>query len=220
MIVIATAKAPHNRRVDFATNTWTRADKVVEIECARSDSRGCYYAKDVYDAALRLAPGDIFCYLNNDVALVPEWPDIIVPEVRRNSCACSGRVEVERFETPLHLYDLNHADAFEGRDFFAFTPGWWRQVRGTIPDLLLGYDSYDFVICETMHQCGAMPLPPVCYHEIHPAFWRLPENIDNHPGQVYNRELRLQWLANKPRNLSTSAGNHQTNLSTSAELFQ
>lgn len=244
MIVIATAKAPHNQRVEFAMSTWTGANEVREIECTRTsadigDSRKCYYAKDVYNEALKLKPDDIFVYLNNDVALVPEWSQIVIPHVETKGCASSNRIDILKFEHHLVLDQIIHGVKFPGKDLFAFTPAWWYQVRGEIPDVLLGYEGYDFVMWWTMLQSGAPELVPICYHEAHVPFWRKEENIHVHPGQCHNRTLCKEWAISKgaqcwlsnpayspylfgsgQKNLSTSAGIFQTNLSTSAELFQ
>jgi hypothetical protein len=229
--VIATAKAPHNRRVDFAMRTWTGAE-VMEIECERTgDDRGCYFFKDVFDHALTLNSGDVFVYANNDVAFFPDWKRIVTA-VQECGSAASSRTEVDSFEAPI-----KGTATHGGKDVFAFSPTWWKAVRHSLPDLLLGYEGYDFAVFTTMLQTGGKELnPPICYHETHHPFWRTvtPDN----PVRIRERELCKQWIMkqaaegcffdycpygiyppDRPRNLSTSAGNQRKNLSTSAELF-
>jgi hypothetical protein len=244
MIVLATALAPHNRRTDFAMSTWT--GDVREIECARTAAdigctRGCYYFKDVFDEALKLAPDDVFCYLNNDVALVPEWT-MLVPQARARGCAASNRIDIAKFTRPLDLSQIMGGERFPGKDLFVFTPAWWRQVRDDLPDVVLGYEGFDFVLFWKMQENGARFSLPVCYHERHEAFWRQPENIHENPVQAYNRKLCREWIIARGGapacangfycpflfgsihegenfHLSTAAGSRQTNLSTSAEAY-
>ncbi len=244
-IVLATAKAPHNRRVEFAMSTWDNAvAQIVEVECARTsaelgDDRGYYFFKDVYDYALKLNPDDIFVYANNDVALVPGWSQIIVNAVQAHGCTYSRRVEVNEFAERLTLDQLT-GSIHEGQDIFAFTPAWWKQVRDSLPDLLLGYEGYDFVVCGTINKTGGQESRPICYHEKHLPAWRTVTS--DHPARIRECNLFQKWINEKTRdgwrfdyrpygvfaatedeearrskNLSTSAGRQQKNLSTSAE---
>jgi hypothetical protein len=237
-IILATAKAPHNRRVEFAMRTWVGAE-IREIECRRTsaelgDARECYFFKDVYDESLNLEPDQLFCYLNNDVALVPEWQEILIPAVQSFGSAASSRVEVPKFEEQLKLNQIRGGCSHGGKDVFAFFPAWWQQVRNSLPDLLLGYAGYDFVVFKTMLETGGKEVEPICFHETHIPFWRTVP--PDHPVYIKERELCEKWGTEKegrrfdyspygiasiprPRNLSTSATNNQKNLSTSAELF-
>jgi hypothetical protein len=194
-IVVATAKAPHNRRVDFAMNTWTGAE-IVEIECERvGDSRGCYYFKDVFDFAFKLNSDDIFCYLNNDVALVPEWLEIIVPTVQSFGSVDGPRVEVAKFETPLTLNQIVNGTRHGGRDIFAFKPQWWREVHDNLPDLLLGYEGFDFVVTKTIDHTGGQDIAPICYHEKHIPVWQT--KLLGHSVRDREKALLEKWMTEK-----------------------
>lgn len=192
-MTLHTARAPENARTIFAKKTW--GDHRV-IDCARTAKdigcdRGCFYVKDIFDKSLN--SDDIFAYANNDVALVPEWRDAIVNAVLAYGCAYSHRVDVPKFEKIYGMQDLIQQRSYPGADLFAFTPAWWREHRDTFPDVVLGYEGWDFAAQWLMRESGFDRLPVLCYHEAHQAFWSRSENLQNHPVQKVCRERLTKW---------------------------
>jgi hypothetical protein len=197
-IILATSKAPHNERSDFAMSTWIGADEVREIECARTAAdigckRGCFYVKDVFDQALALEPDDIFIYLNNDCALASGWRDILVPAVQKFGCAYSHRAIVAKFFKPLTMKDISRLPADLGTDLMAFQPAWWLKYRDEFPEGVFSHEGFDFAVAWYMRKAGFDRIPPILYHEKHASFWNKALNLQHNPVQIVVRKRLTEW---------------------------
>ena len=197
-VILATAKAPHNRRSDFAMRTWVGADEVREIECARTAAdigcrRECFYIKDLYDESLKLAPDDIFVFMNNDCALVSGWADVLIPAVYQFGVAYSHRAIVQKFTKPLSLKDIANLKTDLGMDLIAFRPAWWMKYRDEFPDAVHSHEGYDFAAIWYARKEGFDRMPAIIYHEAHPSFWNRSENLQNDPVQKHVRKLLTEW---------------------------
>jgi hypothetical protein len=132
--------------------------------------------------------------VNNDIALVPEWMEAVVPAVLAHGCAYSHRVDVNKFSQHHTMQEFAQARGYPGADLFAFTPAWWKAQRDHFPDkAVLGYEGWDFVMQWIMRKSGFDKLPYLCYHEQHQAFWARSENLQSHPVQTIIREQLTQW---------------------------
>jgi hypothetical protein len=202
-IILHTAKAPINARTEFAQSTWKGNFELRVVECERTAkdigcTRGCYYVKDIYDKSLELNDDDIFCYINSDCALVPEWTDIIVPIIAKFGCAYSHRVEVSKFGRMFHANDFINHNTSLGVDFMAFTPAWWKAHRDKFPDGVIGHEGHDFPIVYYMRKSGFDRMPPVIWHERHLSFWNRPHNLQDHPVQKEVRRRLVEWTKTEP----------------------
>lgn len=197
--IILSAHGPENTRTQFAEKTWANDEyhhiKVLNRDARDiGDERGTYYVKDILDFSLSLS-GSIFVYINNDVALVPEWKDIIVPPVKQFGCAFSHRLDVDKFSKFLALRHINQDSqrAYCGADLIAFTPDWWREHRADFPDVVLGLEGWDFAMQWLMRKSGFRTMKTVCYHEKHNSFWARPDVLAQHPAQKICRERLVKW---------------------------
>lgn len=195
-VILLSAEGPPNARTVFAEKTWCDAEihhlKIIHRDARDiGDERGCYYVKDLLDFSLMLS-GDVFVYINNDVALVPEWKNVILPFVSQFGCAFGHRLEVKKFEKRLSLAECN-ADQMPycGADIIAFTPAWWKAHRDNFPDAVLGYEGWDFVAQWLMRKSGFRSMPTVCYHEMHNSYWK--DVLTTHPAQIKVRNTLVEW---------------------------
>ncbi len=198
-VILLTADGPQSPRTEFARSTHTGAEYHI-VKCMRTasdmgDEKGCYYVNDIFDLSLQLS-GDVFCYVNNDVALVPEWKDVLLPAVKEFGCAFSQRMDVPKFDKPLTLADLPGKPSYIGTDVFAFTPQWWRETRDNFPLLPLGYEGWDAVMTYLMCQSGFKRGPMICYHESHGVAWWNQTHRDRHPAILANRQRQVTWAIN------------------------
>jgi hypothetical protein len=198
-IVLLTAAGPGNERTRFAETTWEDTEyhhiKILHRDARDiGDERGTYYVKDVLDFSLMLS-GDIFVYINNDVALVPEWKKIITPYVRAHGCAFSHRLDVPKFDRKLTLADINKTEqrAYCGADIIGFTPAWWEAHRAEFPDAVLGLEGWDAVMQWLMTKSGFHNMPTICYHQMHQSFWNQADNLTGHPAQKVVRQRLIEW---------------------------
>jgi hypothetical protein len=114
----------------------------------------------------------------------------------RLPCLYSFRTDFKRVRRANKtLADLPRGMGYIGSDLFAFRPEWWLEVRAEFPDLLLGYEGWDFVMRKMMERSRFDPaeFPSFIYHEEHAAYWK--EHIDDAPGQQHNRALAERWAA-------------------------
>lgn len=197
-VILLTATGAENKRTEFAQGTWGGAEihrlnllrNAADIGC----DRGCYYVKDVMDMSLVMS-GDVFVYVNNDIALVENWKEHVLPAVKKYGCAFSNRLNIPSF-LPMNFHEVNSGTAYCGADLFAFTPEWWKKQRDSFPDVVLGYEGWDFVMQWLMLRSGFQRLPTLCYHENHASFWSRPENLELHPAQKICRERLITWARN------------------------
>ena len=190
-MVIFTVKSPDNPRNEFAQRTWLGAEVHI-IDCERTTKTGCFYVRDVFDKAL-LIPGDAYVFMNSDIALVPEWLDIIAPAVEKFGVAYAHRVDVTKFSKQLTLKDLAQSKANLGMDLFAFKPEWWQKYRNEFPDGIIGREGWDFAAVFYARKTGFDRIPPIIYHEAHPSFWNRQHNLQGHPDQKEARKTLTEW---------------------------
>ena len=162
------------------------------------ERRACPFIKDVLDEACNLTgrvtwTPDIIVYSNSDCAVVEGWHEHVVRAMQQAQCCFSSRVDVERFDAPLSAEDLALMPAHVGADLFAFRRDWWIAEREKFPDMILGFEGWDFVMKCCMLRSGFRPssLQPVVYHERHTSNWT--RKLVETPGQIYCRALGRRW---------------------------
>lgn len=163
------------------------------------ERRACPFIKDVLDEACNITGRvtwnpDVVVYSNTDCAVVPAWYDYVAAALEKSPCCFSPRVDVERFpDNPLDALDLAIMPAHVGADLFAFRRDWWISVREKFPDMILGFEGWDFVMKCVMLRSGFHPsmLQPIVYHERHTSSWT--RKLVETPGQVYCRAVGRRW---------------------------
>jgi len=199
-VLLFTTGPSNNKRAQFALKTFQ--DSGVEFHeirnlarCVQDEAAGfmAFYIKDLFDFS-RILSGDIFVFINNDCALIPEWKEIVLPAVARYGCAFSRRVDVKRFNRYLTLEDIRGKGGYIGADLAAFTPAWWERRRDEFPDVAIGMEGWDAALQWIMHCDGFEEIQPVCYHQVHSdSFWRRPSVLQDHPAQKEQRRRLIEW---------------------------
>ena len=186
-IVLMSAAGPDNHRTRFARTTWPEDYHLITCERTAADigdPRGLFYIKDVLDNAFKI-PGDIYCYVNNDVALATDWMYYLRSPIEQFGCCCSHRQDVPKFFRPMNSSQLNGVanTPYCGADFIAFTANWWKLQRETFPDAVLGLEGWDGAMQIVMRRSGFSGMPTICFHETHGVpYWtqhiHSPENVE------------------------------------------
>lgn len=197
-VTLITLDGPQNDRTKFARSTWAGENVYVagennlpRLATEIGDELGVPFVPDVFDLSLAL-PGDIFAYINNDVALVRGWKDVMLPEVMKYGCAFSQRRDVKKFKL-MTLAEINTtAPAYVGTDLFVFTKDWWNHHRNNFPVVPFAYEGWDAVMTYLMSVCGFRRTKIVCYHEAHTSWWSQTRKA-THPAVKANRERQEEW---------------------------
>ena len=212
-----TPDADTRGRIEFARTSWDLAagsGVTVEFVPFRvsdlprnagevGDDRQCPFVKDVFNYGLQGCDDDtVIAYVNADVALCQDWFETARPWIGQCGCWYSNRWDVSRFGravTPEWLARSPGAAATVGADLFTFTPEWWRNHRDQMPDMILGYEGWDFAFQLLMQASGFDPAKSrmVIYHERHSSFWSRSVNLSRHPAQVYCRKAGLDWATQR-----------------------
>ena len=171
------------------------------------------FLKDCLWEALRVSePDDIIFFTNDDCWLHPSLADELRYHVSVYDCCCSQRCEFKgKPFPPATLPPSAFAEAGErhmGRDLFAFTHRWLREMWTEIPDYILGCSEFDLGLAAmirlyfgiksdrvNMEECIFPAELPRGYvsHQWHPPHWNTAGYVNSSPGQIHNRRLFKEW---------------------------
>lgn len=162
------------------------------------DQRDCPFIKDVIGVALRKAgPDDAIMLTNFDSQIVSDAGDWLFEKLVNNGCCWSGRRDMYKIHrTWLCQKDImERGEPFAGVDLVAFTVKWWTENQESYPDLLLGYEGWDWCFKFQMGEMAEMP--PLIYHETHQEpYWHRHRKMAI--GQIHNRRLCNEWAKARP----------------------
>lgn len=168
------------KRAAFAPEDFARSAQDV------GDIRRIPYVNDAFAFGAGLADRVIFT--NTDVGFLRDPFDWIASNLDRFGCCYAHRRDfVSLFAPPV---DETEGSAYGGADLFAFTRGWLDLQEW--PDMLLGYEGWDFVVKRSMNASG-FPIEPqyLLYHEEHRPRWKQ-VMLTSH-GQLHNRRVCAAW---------------------------
>lgn len=180
------------------------------------DPRRTPFLRDILTKAVLVArPGDIVMFTNDDAILHPDLPWHLMDMMLDEPSACAFRQSF----APGHTPDFTtHRDFFTeephdwGRDMFAFRREWLLAHINDIPDYVLGSHDWDSTLATLMRVLKGIPVShatwvkrePRCelpagfvYHEFHQANWSTPTARRTLPGNIYNRNLTLEFIAKR-----------------------
>lgn len=216
-------EAGERRRKDAAVATWNTLylnhgvipahyTNYQRSAKAIGDSRDLPYLKDVLEFGMKQAgPEDVIFLTNDDIHVHPDIPDLL-----RFNCSLYEAVSAQRldYQHGVPAFSQNgrwsHASVNSGRDLFAFTRAWLERNWDAIPDFILGASEWDWCLAGIIRKEKGLPITnqnmveplfpaelPLGYlvHVNHGAAWIRPENVNQSPSQIWNKELFKAWLA-------------------------
>lgn len=190
MVLVHSAYTPSDpdtrRRNDVAMKTWPLLGAKIlpfhnpphRTSANVGDARRVPFVKDMIDTALSSHDG-IVVITNNDIKFDPELAQDIRESCRDWGCWWSYRTEHKDGPTD------------NGADVFAMTRKWWAIHNHLMPDMLLGYWSWDDVLVRLMIWSGCHEQRRLYYHEAHPA--SASPTRTSTPGHRHNETLMQQW---------------------------
>lgn len=198
-----------NQRMKRAQSTWmslyrahaklfvpaylTKIQRTLEGE-----ERGVPFVKDVIQVAVQKATrdDDVIVLTNADTSMCRETIQRIMTKLFEEECCFSNRREMDKPQ-PYWLTQeqlLQKGEDSKGTDLFAFKVGWWKRLE--YPDLLIGYEGWDWVMQYSMPATARLK-QEVVYHESHLLpYWYRKRQVSK--GNLYNRKLCWEWVKDKP----------------------
>lgn len=155
------------------------------------DVRSVPFIKDVIEVAVKEASLDDAIMLTNaDSSLCQKADSFIFQGLYDQGCCFSTRRDMLKIHrTWLPQEDVvRRGEKFIGVDLVAFTVKWWKEHGPGYPDLLLGYEGWDWVFKFMIGN----EIPTVVYHEVHQEpYWH--RHRMTAPGNQWNRAKSLEW---------------------------
>lgn len=152
-----------------------------------NDAKSAPYVTDIINRAMKLAnPWDIVVLTNDDTCVAPNLTGI-VKDVLSGCGACWGaRREHRRLNRALTAAELMQGRKHVGADIFCFTKEWWTQYGYNMPDMLMGFENWDYVLRTIIMSHGGREIDGLCYHEIHTGDWFKNRNS---PAAKHNQRM-------------------------------
>lgn len=169
------------------------------------DKKGTPFIKDMLAHGLQFAaPGDRVVLTNRDTCLVRCASDVLSSFPTQAAYGPRRDFFAPIHETAAVFSDISTVGTPHcGADLVMMTPEWWRKWADWLPDLLLGYETWDLMVREVFTETqkdGPLPeIRNIVYHEYHSPFWSQPENRFSFPPQVYALRQTKNWYATRGR---------------------
>jgi hypothetical protein len=179
-----------NDRMSRARKTWNQIPLLMirDDELARNsktefgDKKGMPFVRDLVELGFDTGAETVIL-TNADSCLVRDIKEYILGDTP----ATSRRVNLMKIPR-IHYSraSLGH-DGFHGIDLIVIPKWWWKEAK--YPDLLMGYEGWDWVFRFMINN----PIePPIVYHEYHyEAYWV----SCNDRGTLWNKYLCRKWAA-------------------------
>lgn len=173
------------RRHTMAKVTWEKEMKeawtevaVTEADVPRTartefaDPKNAPFILDLIDKAMAKAnPWDVIVLTNDDTCVAPGLTQQLRVLMKEQRALWSARREHRVINRPLTPNQVMQGRKHVGADLFAFTKEWWQEHGGKMPDMLLAFENWDYVL-RTIIECGGgIEVEGLCYHEIHQGDW-------------------------------------------------
>lgn len=157
------------------------------------DERTAPFVKDMIE--LGFTRDDTVMLTNGDAHICRDVFDVIRRELPEGGALCSNRRD---FYKPCRHWLSTEENKLRGKDFegldcFIITKEWWKKNRDAVPDLLMGFQCWDWVMKFIINHKSSIELT---YHEFHTPYWTLNKQC---PGQLWNRKLTIEWMDKHPQ---------------------
>lgn len=194
------------RRAQRAQDTWTEAfgaawsprfiypTDVKRTAKDLGDHRDFQFVRDlIEDAVGRATDDDIVILSNSDACVLPSIADEARIAVDTFGAFYTHRWDFDRIPPNVTVADIQQrAKWYPGSDLFGFSPAWWREHGGQLPDMLIGCEFVDAVLRQLIKFNGGTELHQCVYHEKHPADWK---NDKGSPAKLHNVTMARAWFA-------------------------
>jgi len=152
-----------------------------------NDLKSAPYVTDMINKAMTKANlWDIVVLTNDDTCVTPNLTRI-VKDVLAGCGACWGaRREHKLINHAMTATELMTGRKHVGADIFCFTKEWWMQYGHNMPDMLMAFENWDYVLRTIINEHGGREIDGLCYHEIHQGGWLKNRDI---PAAKHNQRM-------------------------------
>lgn len=166
-----------------------------ESHSVLGDPRAVPFLRDLIEFAVAEARwNDVIVVTNDDTVLANDALPRIVAAVKECGAIWGARCEFKQLLAPVNSFDMRMDTQHVGADVFAFTRHWWNLHNKDIPDMVIGYEAWDYIFRRLITMVGGQQLFYLAAHEYHYGYWT--RNRQN-PASVHNRTLAEQWLGTR-----------------------
>lgn len=157
-----------------------------------NDLKSAPYVPDMMDRAIALAnAGDIVVLTNDDTCVTPNLTRIIKDVLAESGACWSARREHHRIDHAMTASELMQGRKHVGADLFAFTKEWWTTHGDKMPDMLMAFENWDYVLRTVINENGGREIEGLCYHEIHTGDWLKRREV---PAAKHNQRVGGQFF--------------------------
>ncbi len=164
-----------------------------------SDPRPVPFVRDLLDWGCQFAQDeDVVLLTNRDVCVTVDAMDKIRWKLRKGDVgAAFAWRRTFNINNGQNYKTVKFAPRDGGVDLFAIRPWWWEKYRGYMPDMLLGCESWDWILRIIMaeaHPGLDIEMDDLIYHAPHAPFWKGEGIRRVNPGQRYNISLAKNYF--------------------------
>lgn len=201
------------RRMDVARESWMteavdygnwmefamRDEDIKRNGQSVGDTAPLPFVRDMIEHAAEGArDDDIIVITNSDIGLCRGVAKRIAEACKSKGSAFCHRWDFGRLDAPIgDKAKVMKGVWYPGCDLFAFTKSWWIQHGHKFPDLLLGRETWDWVMRVLVNETGGTELHAEIFHEKHDSFWSRGSNRANNPGNIWNRSFARDFLTQR-----------------------
>jgi len=166
----------------------------------KADGKSLPFMKDVFDLGVKdAADREICVFTNDDIQIHFSTPYAIAARLQEtDACYCFRRDFPPGRTEPVPYKDYISGHDYPGSDLYAFRAGWWRRVRGQMPDMILANEAWDAVLrclIDMTNRGKQTGMKDLIAHEKNGAsWWERPENRYTLHGQKHNLTQAYHWF--------------------------
>lgn len=157
------------------------------------DFKAAPYVTDMVNKAMEKADlWDIVVLTNDDTCVAPDLAMTLKLALPECGACWGARREHRLINRIMTTTELMQGRKHVGADIFAFTKGWWLKYGHEMPDMLMGFENWDYVMRTIINEHGGRELEGLCYHEIHQGDWTKRRNS---PAAKHNQQMGGEFFA-------------------------
>lgn len=151
------------------------------------DLKSAPYVTDMIDRAMVSANHwDIVVLTNDDTCVTPGLTPILKSVLAECGACWGARREHRLVNRVMTCTELMRGRKHVGADIFAFTKEWWTEHGHNMPDMLMAFENWDYVLRTVIEDHGGREIDGLCYHEIHTGDWTKKRDI---PAAKHNQRM-------------------------------
>lgn len=157
-----------------------------------NDQKSAPYITDMINRGMAVANlWDIVVLTNDDTCVTPGLTPILKSVVSDCGACWGARREHRNLNRALTCTELMQGRKHVGADIFAFTKEWWVRHGHHMPDMLMAFENWDYVLRTVIEDHGGREIEGLCYHEIHQGDWTRRREV---PAAKHNQAMGAQFF--------------------------